>query len=98
MPVERSLPTATRLSSGAGRLSTPTVDLGEIARYSVTIKWSPEDKRYVVILPEWHGQDWVHTYGATRVEAMKNAEAVLQLLAMTALMDGRHLPEPHTFA
>lgn len=98
MPIEGSLPTAARRESSAGRLSTPTVGPGEMARYSVTVKWSPEDKQYVVILPEWHGQDWVHSFGATRVEAMKNAETALQLLVMTALLDGRPLPEPHTFA
>lgn len=63
------------------------------SRYSVIIQWSPEDKCYVVTLPEWGG---CHTHGDTYVEAAKAAEEVLELL-QTTQEKGQPLPKPEEF-
>lgn len=46
-------------------------------RYSMTIEWSDEDEAYIVTLPEFPG---CHTHGATREEALKNGQEVIELL------------------
>src|SRR4051812_1540645 len=62
--------------------------------YSVIIQWSPEDRAYVVTLPEWGG---CHTHGATYEEAAKNAQEVLEMLVETEKKDRKALPPAHTF-
>jgi antitoxin HicB len=64
------------------------------SHYSVIIQWSPEDRLYVVTLPEWGG---CHTHGATYEEAAKNAREVLELLIEDEKSAGNELPTPHEF-
>src|SRR6478672_11042762 len=62
--------------------------------YSTIIEWSDEDNAYIVILPEFPG---CHTHGATREEALKNGQEVLELL-IESFEDGeRPLPPARLF-
>lgn len=73
-----------------------TINEPEIyGRYSVVIEWSDEDGVYVVTLPEFPG---CHTHGATREEALKNAQEVIELVVDTDRELGRPLPPPNLFS
>jgi predicted RNase H-like HicB family nuclease len=63
-------------------------------RYSILIEWSDEDGVYVVTLPEFPGS---HTHGATREEALKNAQEVIDLLIEARKQAGDALPAPRIF-
>jgi antitoxin HicB len=63
-------------------------------RYSIIIEWSDEDDAYIVTLPEF---PTCHTHGATREEALKNGQEVLELLVEEGDWD-RPLPPPRLFA
>ncbi|MEO0012457.1 MAG: hypothetical protein RLZZ535_846 [Cyanobacteriota bacterium] len=63
--------------------------------YTVIIQWSDEDNCFIASLPEWG--EFCHTHGDTYVEALKNAEEVLELLIESALKDGETLPEVKKF-
>ena len=63
-------------------------------RYSMIIEWSDEDDAYIVTLPEF---PICHTHGATREEALKNGQEVLELLVEEGDLD-RPLPPPKLFA
>jgi antitoxin HicB len=63
-------------------------------RYSIIIEWSDEDGAYIVTLPEF---PTCHTHGATREEALKNGQEVLELLVEEGDWD-RPLPPPNLFA
>jgi antitoxin HicB len=60
-------------------------------RYSMVIRWSPEDGCYVVTLPEFGD---AKTHGSTYEEAAKAGAEVLELLIETCIEDGEPLPEP----
>ncbi len=60
-------------------------------RYEITISWSTEDDAFVVGMPELPG---CMTHGATRFEALKNAEEAIALWLETAQELGRAIPEP----
>ncbi len=47
-------------------------------RYAVVIAWSEKDQAYVVSFPDF---PTLHTHGATRREALENAEQVLDMAA-----------------
>jgi predicted RNase H-like HicB family nuclease len=60
------------------------------------IHWSEADEAFVVTLPEF---DNCKTHGVTYEEAVKSAEAVLELLVEAYSAEGKELPQPHyTFA
>jgi antitoxin HicB len=63
-------------------------------RYSMIIEWSDVDDAYVVTVPEF---PICHTHGATREEALKNDQEVLELLVEEGDWD-RPLPRPKLFA
>ncbi|GEM_PF-3236503 len=50
-------------------------------RYAVVIAWSEKDQAYVVSFPDF---PTLHTHGATRREALENAEQVLDMAAEVA--------------
>lgn len=54
------------------------------ARYSVLIEWSDTDGAYIATMEELNG---VQTHGATRAEALANAEEVIALY-----LDGEEAP------
>jgi antitoxin HicB len=60
--------------------------------YSMLIHWSQDDEAFVVTLPEF---DDCKTHGDTYEEAVKSAEAVLELLMQAYSAEGRELPQPH---
>jgi predicted RNase H-like HicB family nuclease len=62
-------------------------------RYSMIIEWSDEDDAYIVTLPEF---PICHTHGATREEALKNGQEVLELLTEEGGWD-HPLPQPKLF-
>lgn len=66
-------------------------------KYTVIIQWLEEDQCFVVILPEF--QEVVMqpvTHGDTHEEALKKAQAVLELLVESASHEGKPLPAPKT--
>jgi len=62
--------------------------------YTISIKWSEEDQKYVVSLPEFG--PYAHTHGDSYEEAVKNAVEVLELLIETYELEGKPLPKPQT--
>jgi predicted RNase H-like HicB family nuclease len=58
--------------------------------YEMIIWWSVEDETYVVDVPELPG---CMAHGATRQEAIKNAEAAIKFWIKTAKDDGLDIPE-----
>lgn len=58
--------------------------------YEMIIWWSAEDDAYVVDVPELPG---CMAHGATRQEAIKNAEAAVKFWIKTAKDDGREIPQ-----
>jgi len=64
------------------------------SHYTIVIRWSDEDRCFVVSLPEWG--EFCHTHGDTYEEALKNAREVLELLIESSLSNGEPLPEPQT--
>jgi antitoxin HicB len=59
--------------------------------YSMLIHWSEEDEAFVVTLPEF---DDCKTHGDTYEEAVKSAEAVLELLIEAYSAESKKLPPP----
>jgi len=59
--------------------------------YQMLIYWSDEDQAYLVEVPELPG---CMADGATRREAITNAEIVIQEWVDTALSLGRPIPQP----
>ena len=59
--------------------------------YEMIIWWSAEDNAYVVEVPELKG---CMAHGATRQEAIANAEDAIRLWLQTAKEDGVAVPEP----
>lgn len=71
---------------------------GRASRYSMLIRWSDEDRVYVVTLPELYGEGRGATHGATYEEAAKNGREVIELLLEAARNRGEEPPAPHLFA
>jgi len=62
-----------------------------MSRYEVIIYWSNDDEAFVAEVPELAG---CAADGATREEALANAEQVVQEWIETARELGRSIPEP----
>lgn len=62
-----------------------------MTRYEVIIYWSDEDQAFIAEVPELPG---CAADGATRGEALSNAEVVIQEWIETAKELGRSIPEP----
>ena len=60
-------------------------------KYEMIIYWSQEDEAFVVEVPELAG---CMADGATRIEALQNAEIVINEWIETAKELGRPIPEP----
>ncbi|HEY7348221.1 MAG TPA: type II toxin-antitoxin system HicB family antitoxin [Ktedonobacterales bacterium] len=61
-----------------------------VQRYAVVIAWSDEDQAYIASFPDF---PTLRTHGATRREALENAEQVLDMAAEVAARHGRVLPQ-----
>jgi predicted RNase H-like HicB family nuclease len=59
--------------------------------YEMIVWWSVDDEAYVVDVPELSG---CMAHGATRREAIKNAEDAIKFWIKTAKDDGLEIPEP----
>jgi predicted RNase H-like HicB family nuclease len=59
--------------------------------YEMIIWWSADDEAYVVDVPELPG---CMAHGATRQEAIKNAEDAIKYWIKTAKEDGQEIPHP----
>jgi predicted RNase H-like HicB family nuclease len=59
--------------------------------YEMIIWWSAEDEAYVVDVPELPG---CMAHGATRQEAIQNAETAIKFWIKTAKEDGQEIPQP----
>ncbi len=63
--------------------------------YSMIIQWSDEDQLYLVTIPEFSQVVVMPcTYGKTRLEALKNAEEVIEMYRETLKSEGKAVPEP----
>ena len=65
-------------------------------KYTITIKWSEEDKCYLVYLPEFTDVMQPVTHGESYSEAVLAATEVLEMLVESAIKEGKKLPEPET--
>ena len=71
-----------------------------VMRYSMLIRWSEEDRLYLVALPEWDGHilNWRSaTHGETYEAAAANGHEVLQMLVEDVEEAGEPLPDPQVF-
>jgi predicted RNase H-like HicB family nuclease len=59
--------------------------------YEMIIWWSAEDDAYVVDVPELPG---CMAHGATRQDAIKNAEDAIKFWIKTAKEDSQEIPQP----
>ena len=59
--------------------------------YEMIIWWSDEDAAYVVEVPELPG---CLAHGATRQDAIRNAEDAIRFWTKTAQEDGLEIPQP----
>lgn len=57
-------------------------------QYAILIQWSEEDNCFVVFLPEFTDILQPCTYGDTYLEAVQNAQEVIELLVESALEKG----------
>ena len=62
-----------------------------MTKYEIVLYWSDEDVAYIAEVPELAG---CAADGATRQEALANAETVIQEWLEIALSLGRPIPEP----
>jgi predicted RNase H-like HicB family nuclease len=68
-------------------------------KYSILVQWSDEDRRYVVILPEFADVHMMPVAdGATYEEAIERGRNALENIIEFMREDGRPLPAPHVFA
>lgn len=73
--------------------------MNEEPHYTIEIKWSDEDNRYVVILPEWADRYAMPVAdGSTYEEAVARGRNALENYIEFARQDGIPLPEPATYA
>ena len=61
------------------------------AKYEIILFWSDPDRVYIAEVPELPG---CLAHGATRAEALKEAESAIQLWIETAQEFGETIPEP----
>ncbi len=62
------------------------------SQYSILIRWSNEERKYSLSLPEVG--PYAHTHGDTYEEALKNGQEVLELLIEDYQARGKTLPNP----
>lgn len=74
--------------------------MSETPTYMMVLRWSEEDRAYLVELPEWEGflGNWrAATHGETYDDAARNGREVLEMLVEDAREHGEPLPEPRVF-
>jgi predicted RNase H-like HicB family nuclease len=66
-------------------------------KYTMIVKWSEEDKLYLVHFPDFPWQEFV-THGSTYQEAAQNGQDALDGLIAVLQDNNRPLPEPKLFS
>lgn len=66
-------------------------------RYTILIQWSDEDNCFVVFLPEFTDVMQPCTHENTYLEAIQNAQEVIELLVESAIEKGEPLPKRQKF-
>lgn len=66
-------------------------------RYTILVQWSDEDNCFVVFLPEFTDVMQPCSHGNTYLEAIQNAQEVIELLVETAIEKGEPLPKRQKF-
>jgi predicted RNase H-like HicB family nuclease len=73
--------------------------MNDALQYSILIEWSPDDRAYVVVLPEWADRYAMPVAnGATYEEAATRGRNALENYIRFAQEDGLPLPRPRVFA
>lgn len=68
-----------------------------MSRYSMMIQWSDEDQLFLVTIPEFADRVVMPcTHGATREEAIRNGEQVIEMYLEAWEMENQFIPEPKT--
>jgi antitoxin HicB len=62
--------------------------------YSMTIQWSEEDNLFLVTLPEFTDVMQPCTHGKTYIEAVNNAQDLIDSLIEIYQEDGQPVPQP----
>ena len=62
--------------------------------FSILIQWSDEDQLFLVTLPEFTDVMQPCTHGSTYIEAIKNAEDLIETLIQIYQEDGKPIPKP----
>ena len=62
--------------------------------YSMTIQWSEEDSLFLVTLPEFTAVMQPCTHGKTYIEAVNNAQDLIDSLIEIYQEDGQPIPQP----
>jgi predicted RNase H-like HicB family nuclease len=66
-------------------------------QYTILLQWSDEDNCFVVFLPEFTNVVQPCTHGNTYLEAVQNAQEVIELLVESAIENGEPLPKRQKF-
>jgi predicted RNase H-like HicB family nuclease len=67
----------------------------EVEHYSMIIEWDPDDKIYVVTVPELDG---CMTHGRTYEEAVRQGQDAIESWIMVVLEDNDPIPPPQKCA
>jgi antitoxin HicB len=62
--------------------------------YSMNLKWDPEDRVYVVMVPELPG---CLTHGSSYEEAVRQGQDAINSWIDANLQEGRRIPKPRLF-
>ncbi|TVQ45525.1 MAG: type II toxin-antitoxin system HicB family antitoxin [Gloeocapsa sp. DLM2.Bin57] len=64
-------------------------------QYSMLIEWSQEDQLFLVTIPEFSAQVIMPcTHGKTRLEAIRNAEEVIEMYLEAWQAENQPIPQP----
>jgi predicted RNase H-like HicB family nuclease len=84
--------------TGQANQAASGANAAEMLHYTLKIKWSDQDARYVVILPEWAERYMMPlASGKTYEEAAARGHNALENYVRFAREDGLALPEPRIF-
>jgi antitoxin HicB len=66
-------------------------------QYTILIQWSNKNNCFIIFLPEFTNVMQPCTHGDTYLEAVQNAQEVIELLVETAIEKGETLPKRQSF-
>jgi predicted RNase H-like HicB family nuclease len=66
-----------------------------MSKYSISLQWTEEDQLFLVTIPEFSDRVIMPcTHGKTRVEAIHNAEQVIEMYLEAWQLEGETIPQP----